>query len=255
MYAKHHHNPILILLICLVFFVFLGCEGTKHEQPSLHIGLIKHHSLILEGKTGAARVQLRQYMEKYGEYSHPLFLMGLSYHSEQSYSKAAQWLTRSTHDQSNPYPLAWHFLGWSQLYLGDIDGAQLSFEQFLRAYPDEPDSIFAFGLLAMERGELQEAKGFFKNVIRLAATNKRIRAKATARLGDVLIELDDISGAMNAYKEALQGNPDLYEAWYRYATSLKRLGRMSESNEALVHFEEARKRVRPDLYQQTGFPE
>jgi tetratricopeptide (TPR) repeat protein len=255
MYANLHANPMLKIPICLIIFIFMGCEGADNAPPSLHKRLLKHHSLITEGKTGAARVRLRQYMEKYGETSHPLFLMGLSFHSEKRYAKSVEWLTKSTIDPDNQYPLAWHFLGWSQFYLGDIASAQFSFEQFLQKHPEEPDSMFALGLLALERGELQEAEALFLTVIKLAPKNKMISAKATARLADVMVERDDWQHAIHGYKDALQQNPNLYEAWYRYATALKRLGKMDEAEQALAHFEEARKRVRPDLYQQTRFPE
>ena len=255
MYVKHNSNPMLKTFICLIFFVVVGCEGAESAPSSLHVRLLKHRSLITEGNTGAARVRVRQYMEKYGETSHPLFLMGLSYHTEKRYAKAAEWFTKSTTDLDNPYPLAWHFLGWAQFYLGDVASAQFSFEKFLQAYPEEPDSVFALGLLAMERGELQKAEALFLTVIKLSPKNKIIRAKATARLADVMVERDEWQHAIDGYKEALQRNPDLYEAWYRYGTALKRVGKMDEAELALAHFEEARKRVRPDLYQQTRFPE
>ena len=107
----------------------------------------------------------------------------------------------------------------------------------------------------MEQGELQEAEALFLSVIKLAPKNKKIRAKATARLADVMVERDEWQRAIRGYEDALQRNPDLYEAWYRYATVLKRIGRNKESEQAFSSFEQARRRIRPDLYQRTGFPE
>lgn len=242
-------------LFILIFLAFWGCDAIENEHKTLDSRLQDHFVLIQEGQTGSARVRLRQYMEKYGETSHPLFLMGLSYHSEKRYAKSVEWLERSTKDRENPYPLAWHFLGWSQFYLGNVAKAQFSFEQFLQVYAEEPDSLFALGLLAMERGELQEAEALFLTVVTLEPNDQKILAKATSRLADVMVERDDWQRAIYWYKDALERNPDLYEAWYRYATALKRLGKMDEAEKALAHFKDSRNRVRPDLYQQTRFPE
>jgi tetratricopeptide (TPR) repeat protein len=255
MYANTHPNSIFKPLICLVILVFLGCEGTVSEQVKLHSSLKRHHVLIQEGNSGSARVRLIQFMELNGETSHPLFLMGLSYHSEKKYAKAAEWFTKSTVAFEDPFPLAWHYLGWSQLYLGAIEGSQISFEHYLRTNPDEPDSLFALGLLAMESGDLKKAEAIFNTVVRLAVTNNAIRAKALARWADTLTECNDWEASLPKYKEAIEINPDLYEAWFRYAKVLQRLGRAEEADKALVEFEHARKRVRPDLYLQTRFPE
>jgi tetratricopeptide (TPR) repeat protein len=82
-----------------------------------------------------------------------------------------------------------------------------------------------------------------------------IRAKASARLADVQVELGRLDSAILLYNDALGRNPDLYEAWHRLATVLQRVGREEEALTAFSESESARNRIRPDLMQTTEFPE
>ncbi|HIB00527.1 MAG TPA: tetratricopeptide repeat protein, partial [Phycisphaerales bacterium] len=123
--------------------------------------------------------------------------------------------------------------------------------------PDEPDTIFALGLLAMEEGEFESAEELFGRVVQITAQsrNRLIRAKASARLADVQVELGRLDSAILLYNDALGRNPDLYEAWHRLATVLQRVGREEEALTAFSESESARNRIRPDLMQTTEFPE
>jgi len=145
-------------------------------------------------------------------------------------------------------------LGWSHYYLGNAESAQEAFEHFLVLQPNEPDSTFALGLLAVEAGELESAKEVFARVVSLAPRNQSIRAKATARWADMLVELDDREGAIWLYNDALQRNPDLYEAWYRLYQTLERIGEKEKSIEAMQGYQAARIRVHPE-WKTTRFPE
>lgn len=255
MFAQHIKITKLKKYILVFFFVIAGCGVVSDEPVILDSAFTEHYALIKRGETGAARVRLRQFMSKHGESSQPLFLMGLSYHSEKKYAKAVEWFEKSINPKLEIYPPALHYLGWSQFYLGNAKQAGDAFKQFLLIHPEEADSIFALGLLSMEEGNLAEAKEHFSHAVRAEPRNQIIRAKATARWADVLVQLDDWENATGLYRDALSRNPDMYEAWYRYATALKRIGRYKESEQAFASFEQARRRVRPDLYQRTRFPE
>jgi len=243
-------NQALFILI----LAFCGCTSEEPDLVKLDFDLKTYFLLIDEGNNGSARVRLRQFMEENGQSGQALFLMGLSYHSENRYAKAVEWLLKSTTAEKKRYPQAWHYLGWSHFYLGNIGLAKEAFEHFLVLHPNEPDSTFALGLLAIEAGELESAKELFARVVSIAPQNQSIRAKATSRWADVLVELNDREGAVRLYNDALQRNPDLYEAWYRLSQALNRLGEKEKSKEALKQYQEARLRVHP-AWKATRFPE
>jgi tetratricopeptide (TPR) repeat protein len=255
MYFK---NTLIQTIKCFLISVVLtqmGCQEKQPEKVKLDLALKKHFSLISDGKSGSARVRLRQYMDEYGESSDALFLMGLSYHVDRYYSKAGEWFKKGVALQTdNIYPPTWHFLGWTALYLGELEESKMAFNHFLLLEPNEADTLFALGLIALEEGDLNVAKVKFTRSIQ-ETEDIEVHAKATARLADLNAELGNWNKSIVLYEEALTLNPDLYEAWYRLSRVLRRTGQENESNDALQAFERARRRVRPDLHTQTRFPE
>jgi tetratricopeptide (TPR) repeat protein len=235
--------------------VIWGCEQQQQKEINLDSALKTHVALIQEGNTGSARVRLRQYMDAAGETSQPLFLMGLSYHHDKKYALAVNWFTRAAEANGPAYPHTRHFLGWSHFYVGNIGESKANFQNYIAWKKDEPDSLFALGLIAMEEGEFAQAEELLRRAIVAGASNVAIQAKAKARLADVLAEDGKWNEAIALYKEAVQQNPDLYEAWHRLRFALLRTGKEEEAILATQQRERARKRVRPDLYQTTRFPE
>ncbi len=236
--------------------LFCGCQQEELPQKTLDSGLGTHFSLISQGQTGSARVRLRQWMEKHGESSQNLFLMGLSYHHEAQYVQAAQWFEKATRfPQAKTYAPVRHFLGWSYYYAGQLEPSKQAFEQFLEYQPDEPDTLFALGLISIEEGNLESATQYFIDSIEVSEQHVFIQAKAKARLADVMATLDRWGEAILLYQEAVALQADLYEAWYRLSQALRREGHVEEAAIAYQQFLEAKKRVRPDLHAQTRFPE
>jgi len=255
LFKKRFINVAVKILLFMLILVIGGCKQQQHDEVYLDSALKAHIELIQEGKTGSARVRLRQYMEAEGETSQPLFLMGLSYHHDKKYAKAVHWFTRATESNGQGYPHTGHFLGWSYFYLGNIEQAKANFQKYLAWKKDEPDSLFALGLIALEEGELQQAEVLLRKAIVAGASNVEMEAKAKARLADVLVEDGRWEDAVTLYKEAVLQNPDLYEAWHRFGFALARIGKKDEAVVAAHQCELARKRVRPELYETTRFPE
>ena len=240
-----------------LILVLLGCYDNQPTPIRLDSALGTHFSLIQNGDTGSARVRLRQFLAEHGESSQPLFLMGLSYHHDSQYSNAAFWFEKavSTEYTERVYPPAWHFLGWSHYYLGHVNQSKTAFEHFLILQPKEEDSLFALGLIATEEGNLDEARKLFNQSIHASQEGSHAQAKAKARLADVYVEYNDWQHALPLFREAVNQNPDLYEAWYKLAMVLRRVEQFDESEQALKQFELSRRRMRPDLYTSTRFPE
>jgi len=256
MYFINHPFRTIKCLFLAPFLVFCACEVKDSPRVTLDSGLKTYFQLIQVGKTGSARVQLRQLMEHEGTRAQPLFLMGLSYHKEKKYTKAVEWFEKSTafEEVQERYPPAWHFIGWSYYYLGDVEKSQIAFEQFLEFHPDESDSLFALGLLSMERGDLTQAEDFYLRSIDVREENPKGQAKAMARLGDVYVLEGSMNRAKEMYLKSVELDADLYEAWFHLSIIQNRLLEVELGAFALQQSKQARERVLRSRYQ-TRFPE
>ena len=175
---------------------------------------------------------------------------------EKKYTKAVEWFEKSTAFErvQERYPPAWHFIGWSYYYLGDVEKSQIAFEQFLEFHPDESDSLFALGLLAMEAGNTIEAERLYSRSITAQKGNPKGQAKAIARLGDVHKVVGNLEGAKEQYLLTVKLDPDVYEAWYHLSTIQYRLDEKKLSVFALEQSKQAKERVLQSRHQ-TRFPE
>ena len=249
-------NPLSI--ICVSLLLLSACRDNAPQNVKLGKQLEPYYSLISQGQSGAARVRIRQYMDENTTTAQSLFLMGLSFHQEKRYSKAVEWFQRAAAFTASEdrYPPTWHFLGWSHFYQGNLNESNDAFEHFLELHPNESDSLFALGLIALEEGELSGAEQFFLKSISASQTEQQteIQAKAKSRLGDVFEERGEFIKAIVKYDEAIALNPDLYESLYRKFTLLERLGRHEEAKNVLAVFVETKNRVRPE-FRTTSFPE
>jgi tetratricopeptide (TPR) repeat protein len=207
--------------------------------------LADHYDLILAGRYGPARVRLRQFIDAAPQDARAHFLMGLSHHRERSYSKAVPWFEQAL-AAGPPYPPAAHFLGWALYHVGEAAKSQAAFQRHLQLDPEEGDTHFGLGVLALERGDIDAADAFFGNAITLQRSNPDRRggvAKSLARRSEVLEQRGDVAGAVVMLAEAVSLEPDLYEALYRQARLLRRLGRDDEAAAAEAAAEEAAARV------------
>ena len=248
---KQIFNSVLIAL----FLIITGCTEDQIIEVKLDSALSTHFKLIQDGKTGSVRVRLRQFMDRNGESSQSLFLMGLSYHKEKRYSKSVEWFEKSVKTEKNVYPPVWHFLGWSYYYLGNSQKSKECFDKYIKLSPNEPDSLFALGLIAMDVGDFAMSESLLNESISYAVDNAVIQAKAKARLADLAAESGNWKQAITLYEEAINQNEDLYEAWYRLSKVLLRMQKTDEAEKAFQEFQLSRRRVRPELDQTTRFPE
>ena len=253
MYTKTQKSRSIKLTFLILLGLFLGCQEDQAKTPTLAKELSPHYELIQKGQFGAARVRIRQLLDQNPDTSGALFLMGLSYQKEKQYAKAVDWFTKST-KATSAYTPAWHFLGWSHFYLGQVPQSKQAFLRFLDLEAGEPDTLFGLGLVALEEAKFRDAEMYFNSAIESAQATNEIQAKAKARLADVYVERDDWLDAERLYQMALMQNPDMYEAWYRLAQVHRRLGNIAGAIKADEQYKLARNRVRPDL-QGTEFPE
>jgi len=165
------------------------------------------------------------------------FLMGLTYHVEQRYGKALPWFEQAC-TAPDVYPPAEHFRAWALYWLGRPDEAASAFQRHLQLTPEEGDSAFGLGLVAIEGAQWDAAEAHFNAAIALQeAAGDRADgvAKAKARLAEVIEQRDgNLERAESLLGESLQLDPTLHEAASRRARLLRRLG----DNEAADHWSE-----------------
>ena len=250
--------PITTLCFLLTSLIVVGCEAKKEENVKLDKAYEVPIRLISEGDFGSARVRVRQHMDKHGEQSQGCFIMGLSYHNEKRYAKAADWFARATKFQYGVYLPAWHFLGWSSYYLGNADQSKEAFQRFLILQGDEPDTMFALGLIAMDDGKSRKALQWFQKSIDRCQGNKQlmqgIASKSFARMSDVLDSQGRTDDAVVMYLRAIELNPRLYEVYHRLSNIYRKRGETQLAENAQNQFYITRDIVRPDL-KHTSFPE
>jgi len=211
--------------------------------------------LIASDRTGPARVQLVNYLKTHPGDSQATFLFGLSYHREKKYGEAVDHF-RQAIAAPNPYCTTNHFLGWATFYLGELEEARAAFLQFLLCQPDEPDSHYALGLMALDAGDLHEAAGLFNRCHDLAEHDPRqarmkLLSKSRYGLGRVHEQNGDYLQAKQEFAQSVELFPDHYEALYRLNRALVKLGEHEQAAEVHERYLQTKERVRPG----TSFPE
>lgn len=175
------------------------------------------------------------------------FLLGLSIQKQRRYDRARE-LIESSIAAGDDFPErrhADHFLGWCLYYLGEPEAAAESFRRHLAAVPDEPDSTFALGLIALDGGDLDAAERAFTRAIERQSgpgADPRDLAKSFARLGDVREQLDRHAEAEELYMKSLAKYPNSVEVWDKLARVRDRLGKEPEAAIARVEAGRARER-------------
>lgn len=200
--------------------------------------------LIRANQTARARRRLEPVVADHPGWAKAHFYLGLTYHTEKRYERAAEWFKRSLElDPLDHTPRV--FLGWSLYYLGDPEGSRAMFESYLKVKPDYHDAIFALGLIDFDADDIPSARARFEKVIALAIArkNSKAEAKARARLADVLIRLNKLEPAKKELDKSIALNPDNYEAFYKLSRVLERLGDHEAAEKARRQHDIVRDRV------------
>ncbi len=200
--------------------------------------------LITQRQTARARQLLEPVVADHPAWAKAHFYLGLTYHLEKRYERAAEWFKRSL--QLDPlYHTPRVFYGWCLYYLGDPDVSREMFESFLRAKPNYPDAIYALGLIDFDADDIESARVRFEKVIELAQKqrNARTEAKARARLADVLIRTNKVKEAKEQLDKSIELNPNNYEPYYKLSRVLERLGDHEAAERARHKHDEVRDRM------------
>ncbi|MCI0629033.1 MAG: tetratricopeptide repeat protein [Phycisphaerales bacterium] len=263
-----------VIPVILAAMVGVGCDGCRSSGPpvqsnnpnsdrpgassapsqKLNPELLGAFTLISERKTDDARAALEHYMSQHPSDGQAVFLYGLSFHREQRYGQALPHYEKALELAPNYYR-PHHFRGWALYYLGDLETSRASFDAFLRAEPDEPDSLFALGLIDLDEDNLDAAEARFRRSIEVltwkGGRDVKGLSKAHTRLGEVYERQDQLEKAKQELVRATDLFPNAYEAYYKLYRVLMRLGETEQAQTVQQLYLASKERVRPG----TSFPE
>lgn len=128
-----------------------------------------------------------------------------------------------------------HFLGWCCFHLGDLEAARKAFEEHLRRMPNEPDSTFGLGLVALGEDRLDDADRLFAEALE-GFTKPKPRpadqARVLTRMADLALRRDDAPKAEQLLERAIKASAMQHETWSKLARVKDRLGKPQEADAA-----------------------
>jgi predicted Zn finger-like uncharacterized protein len=148
------------------------------------------------------------------EPSHPdaNFFMARVKNATRDHSQAIDAIKRALEsDGKNPV-----YRYWYGRILADAKKTEEAIAEFKAAIELDPkyaDALEAMGRIYVDRGQLKEATESFNKVLAVDPA----RNTARAALGDASTKLDDWNGAIKAYSEAIENDPDNPNLKYAYA--------------------------------------
>jgi tetratricopeptide (TPR) repeat protein len=228
-----------------------AAPGPEPGEPRLDEALRR----VAAGDFDAARALAGAVLEERPASARAAFLVGLAHHKQKNYGAAEPFFDRALAlgPTFEPFAPVFYFRAWCRYYRGDPAGARADFEAHLRLAPDEADSWFGLGLIALDEGRLDDAERDLGRALRMGA--ERLEAgdegrrpdvpKAHARLADVRLQRDDLDGARRELEAAVALYPAHYAAWYKLHQVWLRLGEDERAAEALRQHDLWRERVRP----------
>jgi tetratricopeptide (TPR) repeat protein len=168
------------------------------------------------------------------------FMWGYARHKAKRYSAAREHFERAVAMAPDYHP-SWHFLGFACHALGDLERAQQAFREHARRAPGEGDDAFGLAIVALDRGELDEAESHLERALELHAAvaargtdRRRELSKAYARLGDVHARRDQWEAARDSLVQAVQHFGGHDELWHKLYQAHLRLGEDQLAAQALM---------------------
>ena len=116
--------------------------------------------------------------------------------------------------------------------LGDIERAEKIYEEILSEKPDFFDALHLLGVIASQKGAYARGIALISQAV---AINSRSHL-AHFNLGYAKYKLNDFTGAIESYENAITLKPDYAKAHSNRGAALKKLNRL---NEALESYEMA----------------
>lgn len=205
------------------------------QASRLDAALVPAFRAIRAGRHEEARAGLDAYLGKPGaaHAGQAEFLLGLSYHEQHLYASAREHFARARALEPG-YALTGFFYGFALFNLGRLEDARRELEAYAALAPDDPETRFGLGLVALEQDRVEDAEAAFGRAIALgearakggpaSANLREDLARYRARLADVYVRRGELAKAREALERSVALWPDHFEPWHKLAWVLERQG-------------------------------
>ncbi len=214
------------------------------DDPRINVA----RKLLRDGRFDVAETALRTVLADEPESDRARFFLALSIAKQKRYGEA-RILYDEVAASSRTFPERRHldhFHGWTLYYLGEPLLARAAFLRHAEAVPEEGDSAFGLGLIALELDERAEAERWLQEAIRRQQSEPALSrevAKAEARLGDLRYREDRVEEAVEHWRRCVALWPDHHEAWSKLSRGYARLDRPEDAAMATRQWEAALARI------------
>lgn len=124
---------------------------------------------------------------------------------------------------------------------GRTGEARVMYQRILRRRPNDADALNFLGMLEFQAGGTDgRARGI--ELLQRSVRSLPGNPHAWTNLGNMLMDVGDSDGAVQAYCRATELAPDMWQAWFNRGTCLRRMHRLEEAMECLL----AAIRLKPD---------
>ncbi|MDR1787335.1 MAG: tetratricopeptide repeat protein [Treponema sp.] len=178
---------------CLARYVPLAEEGDEEKLRKAEalikeidrrglgdLSLTGAYELVRQGQPAEALEQVRAFIEKRPEVWNGWFVLGWALRRLGRWADGAAAFRKALELGCNS-PDAQNELAICLMETGDLDGARRALERALAAEPEDVKTISNLGILALRRGNTDEAAAFFRIVLDLAPEDPVARTFFTRR--------------------------------------------------------------------------
>jgi len=114
-------------------------------------------------------------------------------------------------------------LGECYLFMGDLDKAEEYYTKAMSSNGVHPDPYLGLATIAVHRGNLDDAFGYYRKAANIEASDKSLSGMAL-----IEIERGELTGAFSHFSQALEHNPENMVALYSIIRLGHAMGRLAE---------------------------
>lgn len=195
-------------------------------------------SMMGRGRFDVAALTARTVLSQRADVDRAAAILGIALQKQKKYEEARPFLERAR-DSKQPFPEqkhAAHFLGWCCYNLGDLEASRKAFELHAKAVPDEPDTLFGLGLVALGEDRVDDAETLLSKSLEKFSSPPKPDAvgqgRALTRLSDVAMRRGDVAKAEELLERAVKASAVQHETWSKLARVRDRLGKAAEADAA-----------------------
>lgn len=189
-------------------------------------------------KTGSIE-SIKRYISKHPGDEEAHFNLAISFHLEEQYNEAIEEYRKAI--KIDPKYDTHFNLGLALFKNGDLDLAINEYKESIRIKPDNIEPYYLIGEVLFKKGNLSGVTTQYTTILNKFDKEEIPPACADNHydLGKALLEIDDIDGALDEFKNAIEIDDKFDECIYYIAIILMKKGRHHESISTFKKFIES----------------